>query len=324
MTAATTTTTTATTTGYCTDHPPADVSGEPDFTRALEFFQQVGIIRRRTPTQNAAVFTAYPDIEMYLGVEARLREADDKRRRRRDGRGLTSYLSDLLGWKRRWHAAFMEHKERDEMGESGASTVFHSSIKIGRLVDEQLEQLSQCKPVADVHPYAKWFIQYLYTRSWVMCGAQVPLWDDSDTAGVSTRADAIVYDLAQRRFLLLELKTGYDNDYTRLLHEREPGDRFDDSYYWCHQHQLGWMLHKLLPRLISADSNTPPTGVVLRISDAVGVRQPHPMHADVLAYYCNAHAEEMRANYLLERGNSTNPFSAFTFTGGSGDDTRAE
>ncbi len=310
-----------TTTGFRTDHD-IGATEEPNFEQALEFFQVMALVKRRHRADNTIMFAYYPDIEKYLRVEHELRDEDAKRRKRRDGRGLTAYLSDLLGWRRRWQATFFEEKEQEEMGSSSArphfspnntaGKVFYSSLKTGRLVDEQIERLSRGETVAraEIHAYTKWFIQYLYQRQWVMCGAQVPLWSVDEITPVSTRADALVYDLVNECFCLIELKTGYDNDYEALLHLREPGDQFDDSYYWCHQHQLGWMMHKIERRLVSV-KNVAPTGIVLRISECVGVRAPHLMDADVALYYHETHERHLRDVYLVASGNSMDPFAMY-------------
>ena len=332
-------------TGYRTDHHlSADEYGvgEPDFERALEFFQQMSLIRqRKSPAGNAHVYAKYPDVRLYLTAEATWKAQDVKRSRSRHWRGLTAYLSDLLGWKRRWQAVFIEEKEQCEMagggGGSVASTSRHSgadvdkkrysSMETGRRVDRELQSLSARTSLMrrdELHPYTVWFIQYCYQRQWLMCGAQVPLWSDDVMTPVRTQADAIVYDLAHRRFILIELKTGYDNDYEQLLHVREPGDQFDDSYYWCHQHQLGWMLHKLRHVLVSSGGGggggggggdgdggdeRAPTGVVLRISDCVGVRAPHWIEPTIERYYSETHERHSRDTYLVHSGNSMDPYA---------------
>lgn len=313
---------TPTTTGYCTDHLSDEEYGvgEPEFERALEFFRQMSLIRQRRPLPgNEHIYSHYPDVQLYLLAESKWHEEDAKRSRGRLWRGLTSYLSDLLGWKRRWQAVFLEEKEQSEMGAVVARRAdngkpYFSSIETGRRVDDELHTLctrerNQAPPSADIHPYSKWFIQYCYQRAWLMCGAQVPLWSDDVMTPVRTQADAIVYDLVHRRFILIELKTGYDNDYETLLHVREPGDQFDDSYYWCHQHQLGWMVHKVAKTLVSA-AGVEPTGVVLRVSECVGVRRPHEVEASIVRYYSETHERQSRDRYLVQSSNSMDPFAS--------------
>ena len=182
----------------------------------------------------------------------------------------------------------------------GKRRLAYSSLDIGRRVDAEIVALANDEHMlpVPVHDYTRWFVQYCYHRRWLVCGTQVPLWQNR----TRTQADVICWDLDREVFVLIELKTGYDNDYEQPMRRALVGEPFEDSHYWRHQLQLGWMYHQLQHALCV--NNIAPEAYVLRISAHSGVREPHALHRRVIKYYESEHQRSLGRHYLTTTGNS--------------------
>lgn len=225
---------------------------EPDYDDALLFYRD----RQLVP----------PQFDVWLTAQ---RKQDEKNYLAHGHtRGLLHHIRTVQGW----HNDADDDENGLRLLESGRS---HSSCEIGSTVDREL-QLLMTEDVV-VHRYTRWLVIYFCQRQWVPCAFQTPIWAD----GVRTYADIIVYDTRRARFLLIELKTGYDNNYDTVLRERSAYDYFTKTLRtMCHL-QLGWMYFEL----DRAAHPWPLDACVLRVSSARGVRRPEPLMDAVLAYY---------------------------------------
>lgn len=290
----------------------------PFIDRALLFFQLSWYIRRQSQSELAEFKVQYPELQRYFELEAELKRTHAiKARKNKYPRGLLSYLSDLLGWSLYNH--FIQTTETNEMSniprpvnESHRNTARKantSSAETGRLVDLEAQLLSARKPLdtPTMHIYTRWLIQYLYQRGWLLCGTQVPLWDDTGMHQIATRADLICYDIEQNRYVLIELKTGYDHAYDTEFRPRLDDELRADCYMVRHQYQLGWMHHKLANRLQTAGGKL--YSIVLRINQTNGVNAPHELDPDIEHYYANEHQKQSHKQVLGDSGNSIDPYA---------------
>lgn len=176
------------------------------------------------------------------------------------GSGLMVHLRDAYCW----HTGAPTAEHRATLGKPGSCT------NLGQLVDAQITALILGAEVADLHRYTVRLLEFCERMQWLPIASQVPLWHKSLTT--YTFVDMLVYDVANRCLVLIELKTGYDHGYdVPLAGAAFEGDLFVDSHRTRHQQQLCWMLTVLRAEL---PNDVPLLGCVVRVSDEVGVREP--------------------------------------------------
>jgi len=282
-------------------------ANEPNYERALVFFRQLSVVRQMTASQQSQLNQQFPALYFFERVKYRLLAANKQRSRDKTSRGLLDHLADLLIWNRM--ARFTDYKDTACMDRIPIIRNT-SSVEIGRRVDTQIAWISSGLPFEEqsLHHYTRWFIQYIYQRSWLICGTQLPLWSVDRVRSVHTSCDVICYDLVYHRFVLVELKTGYDRDYENELRPPLPGDIKPDSFYWRHQFQLGWMHYQLAEQLKFEDA--PLYAIVLRINGTGGVNAPHPLEPFVKDYFANEYERYAHTTYLADSGNSMDPHTA--------------
>jgi hypothetical protein len=167
-----------------------------------------------------------------------------------------------------------------DFGSAGAVGRARSSRSTGCLVDDELSALLADDDETDeyLHRYTKWVATNLTQRGWLPLACQVPLWSEH----VRTWADMIAFDLKRARFVLIELKTGYDHNY-RVVREPFAPERhiLERTHYNEHQMQLGWM-HFVMHE---TGHPQPLDSYVLRVSSKNGVAVPMPLDHDIVAVY---------------------------------------
>jgi hypothetical protein len=226
-----------------------------------------------------------------------------QRQKRWQHRGLKPYLEELFGWTYRDEEAAPPPTAATTLATyiPGAPT----AMEIGMRFDEQLKALSERKPLREKqHILVYWQIQYLYQRRWLCCGVQVPLWSADNSAGsVMTYVDMICYDLVNKQFVLLELKTQHVKDYEKTFtNQRKLHAVFENSHYWHHQCQLGWMYNIIRQRL--RVDGKPLAAYVIRVSARHRVCQPHALRQEIVDYFTIEHERQANARYLIDNGNS--------------------
>lgn len=184
--------------------------------------------------------------------------------------GLLAHLSEAWCWTT--DRSGMCNEFRAALGTPG------SSIDLGRLVDAEVAALILGASLAQPpHAYTRMLLAFLRERNWLPLATQVPLWHRSNT--IYTFVDLLVYDAAQKQLVLVELKTGFDHAYdTPISNAEREMDVFVDSHHMRHQQQLCWMqvvleaeFASLLPK---EQQQQPLRGCIVRVSNAVGVREP--------------------------------------------------
>lgn len=99
-----------------------------------------------------------------------------------------------------------------------------------------------------LHPYTLSILTYMANTNWIPIGAQVPV--GSHTHRIGTAIDVLcVYPHSRSRFVVLEIKCGFDRYYYHHTRTRmnPPFQAFDDSCYFQHQLQLMttvWLLEQ--------------------------------------------------------------------------------
>lgn len=167
-----------------------------------------------------------------------------------------------------------------------------SSRKEGQLVDTQLQSLLiNADSVPNAHRFTAMLLTFMCERNWIPIAAQVPLWHRGNA--IYTFIDMILYDIDAKRIVLLEIKTGFDHNYTEPLAEMHAQtDVFVDTHDMRHQQQLCWMLTILRAEL---PPDTPLVGCVVRVSDADGVREPEWSCAVVEQFFRETYVTRDRA-----------------------------
>lgn len=303
-----------------------------DNTRAFEFFTLMS--RMRNQTNTTEFYTAYPQLRAYVSLDKEMR-ANDVLMQKKCNRwvGLIRHLQTVVGFpslddvsttersenganpnkksKSTWRYAIEPNRTKYE-----SATKSHSTKETGIAIDDQLRDIFLLKPVPkeSIHPYTLWLIYYFYQRAWLPCGFQLPIWskDIKEAAGshdaVCSPVDIIVFDLAQRCFVMLELKTGYDNNYnTKILKE---GKEFfwmqdkPDTFFWRHQHQLGWMYENLHKNLDHITPGKPTNAYILRVSDVNGVRSPMSLSHHIRAFYTDIYNGQLQSKLLVDENSN--------------------
>lgn len=108
-----------------------------------------------------------------------------------------------------------------------SSRLCHStaSCELGKLVERQLGETIGKQPLTPTtgeprHRVTAWLLEYFAERQWTLLDAQVPLNDK--LAGVRTWIDFVAYDHVARKYVLIELKVGFDAGYNaRLVPEHD-------------------------------------------------------------------------------------------------------
>lgn len=240
---------------------------EPNFNDAVHFFQTLH--RREVPAIHRA------PLARFLRWHSKQR-ADDERRIKLHGktRGLIHHIKNVHDW---------HDESKDNLKGWGAAAEERSASSntdIGKLVDRQCHEIFTGRVPERPVSYVVWLVIYMYEQRWLPCAMQVPIWSHDNT--VRTQADIIAYDMVQQRFVLIELKTGYDVNYKFEMRVRGELDFFAKSARnMCHL-QLGWMYANLLR---DPTHPAPLAAYVVRIGAAKGLRRPEPLCTDVLAYY---------------------------------------
>ena len=236
---------------------------EPTYAEALHFFQ--------TLHRGDAVPLEVTEFRAWL------RRALDDDRAKQVTQGRTNGLINHILVTQNWFETDDDVPESDEHA--------RSSIDTGKQVDAELAALHAGVAHDYVDRYTTWLVIYFCQRQWLPLAFQTPIWA-TDGGSVRTSADIIVYDLVRRRFALVELKTGYDNNYDAALRARTDLDYFEKTRRtMCHL-QLGWMYFEL----DRAAHPWPLDAYVLRVSTKHGVRQPEPLQHEVADFYRHLYA----------------------------------
>jgi len=274
------------------DEADVAVDGPIEHSKALRFARTMSrALAKPGGAEARRLFGAHAVLERYGALAVRLREAH--RAKKADGAdgGLIAHVGKLMGWPvsdgdwaaerargRTW-AAVSRQRRRGERA--------RSSARLGVRADDEIKAIIRGERVLarTTHRYTKWFLMYLYQRQWLACDAQVPLWPAGDDTTVCTWADVLCYDLRHRRFVLIELKTGYAFQYhTPLRNVLAARDRLPDSPYNRHQMQLGWM-HAQLARELATIGQAPLDAYVLRVNSLDGVPAPFALDDWARAYF---------------------------------------
>lgn len=240
---------------------------QPSFDDAVEFFQTLH--RRAIPVQHCAT------IARFLRWHNKQR-SDDALKRKLYGttRGLLHHIKSVHDW--------YDTSKDDLKGwlEAANGRSASSDTEIGTRTDRQCHEIFSGRVPDRPESYAAWLVMYMYEQRWMPCAMQVPIWSHDNT--VRTQADIIAYDMVQKRFVLIELKTGYDVNYEFVMRERGELDFFaKTSRNMCHL-QLGWMYANLLR---DRTHPAPLAAYVVRIGGEAGLRRPEPVCATVMDYY---------------------------------------
>ena len=241
------------------------------YAAARAYFQQYW-------SASDAFFAKHPALDAFRKWMRSVDAQDAIKSRDRTASGLLNHLAELQQWP----------VTREEIEEATAQKLHkkgraRSNRENGCRVDDELVKLARGRKLkaSAAYRYTKWVVTYLAQRGWIACGAQVPLWISNNT--VRTWADLIVYDTREKRIILIELKTGYDNYYDRELSRYNPGTMLvRDTARTRHQFQLGWMANRLrqeLPESVRIDA------CVLRVSSDEGVRAPEWLIDEIKVYY---------------------------------------
>lgn len=281
----------------------AAVSGAIEQRKASGFARTMSrVLKNPQGAEAKRLFKKHSVLERYAAFAERLRA--EHYRKKADGTdgGLIAHIGKLMDWPvsdadwarerargRTWAAA--RTRKRGERA--------RSNKELGVRADDEIKATIRGERVlaAKTHRYTKWFLMYLYQRQWLPCDAQLPLWpaaDESDTT-VCTWADVLCYDLVQRRFVLIELKTGYAFRYHGALESAAEATRdgkLPDSSYHRHQMQLGWMYKQLRAELDKAgESATALDAYVLRVNSLEGVPQPFRLDEWARHYFSKTYDE---------------------------------
>jgi len=235
----------------------------------------------RTYLFDATLFNckAYTALHDYKECES---AAMDERKANGTWIGVHKHLDAMLGW-----------DEYEDSEDNAPRTASGWGRQWGSLVHTELSTLAtqiDLRNAAElVQPLTRWLVRYLAHRDWIACGADVPIWS-FDNCSTCTEADLVVLDRAAERLIVIELKTGYEDD---VAYEKRPDARpidpagFPNNARWRHQHQLAWMVHHLRKRL---PANVRVDGCVLRASHARGVLAPEWLDERLLGHYERTYA----------------------------------
>lgn len=117
-----------------------------------------------------------------------------------------------------------------------------SSIELGKQVEQELAATITKTEGSEQHRVTKWVLEYCKDNQWTLLDSQIELIDP--VSNVRTWIDFLAYDEKKRKYVLIELKTGYDRGYrSPLVNERPKLVLIDkpDSYETRHVLQLTWM-----------------------------------------------------------------------------------
>lgn len=286
----------------------------PNIERAVQFAQLVSRFRKKSSADREQGYKVYPDLKKYVAFEEWL--LHENVRKTTTHRGMQRFLLEYLKELQSWTLSTESVESVKQCVTPGTQTqpefikkANTSDKETGTLVDRQIAavaagQLSFDSP--ELHTYTRWLIQYLYQRGWLLCGTQMPVWNDSVISPITTRADMICYDTENRRFVLIELKTGYDYNYEWQRRKQEDGELKPDSYMFRHQYQLGWMHRQLAERLQTKSGKL--YSVVLRINKTHGVNEPLKLDVDIESYFAKEHERLSKKQYIdSNSGNSIDP-----------------
>lgn len=240
---------------------------EPDFAEAVVFFQTLH--RRQIPETHRA------PIARFLRWHNAQRAADAQRVK---VHGKTAGVLHHIKTVHNWHV-----KKGDDLAgwaEAANGRCATSNTETGTRADRECYEIFSGNVPERPMSYVVWLVMYMYEQRWMPCAMQVPVWSHDNT--VRTQADIIAYDMVQCRFILIELKTGYDVNYDFVLRERGELDFFAKTpHNMCHL-QLGWMYANLLR---DRTHPAPLAAYVVRVGAEQGVRRPEPVCATVMDYY---------------------------------------
>lgn len=243
------------------------------FARTMSRIQKGGKERRQ-------LFEEHPVLERYENLAKFLRHQHEQKKRDGADSGLIAHIGKLMDWPVRrdeWgRYLWNQTKQKGERPRSNQD--------LGVRADEEIRKIIRGDRVLarDTHRYTKWFLMYMYERGWLPCDSQLPIWPPGEDTTVSTWADVLCYDINEKRFVLIELKTGYAFRYREALTLVD--GRMDDSPYNRHQMQLGWM-HYQLDRILKDISPNPLQSFVIRVNSADGVPEPFPLDEIVRKYF---------------------------------------
>ena len=162
-----------------------------------------------------------------------------------------------------------------------------SSMQTGSRVDDEITQLSanNAAYASKLHKFTKWLATSFTQRQWMPLACQVPLWfrRSEQAKPVRTWADLIAFDLVNERYVLVEIKTGYAENY-----DLERSDPFDIHSQYCartarneHQMQLG-LMHFAIRQ---TGFQMPLFSVVVCVNNQECVREPMPLNCMTIGFY---------------------------------------
>jgi hypothetical protein len=253
-----------------------------DFSQALRFF------RLMNSAELPREITQHRHLGLFAAWQTKQSDADARMARLHGApRGLLGHIKQTHGWYN--NDAKFDPKTLDE--DEGESK---SNVELGKRVDTELALafVSRASTAAadaafraSLDSYTIKVIMFFATQRWLPCAFQTPLW--SADGQVRTWVDMIVYDLANKYFVLIELKTGYlDHTFHGVLKKASPIEFFDRTpHNMCHL-QLGWMFHVLMH---GAETAKPLPGpfkpALLRVNQA-RLLDPEELFGEIDEYYC--------------------------------------
>jgi len=266
----------------CDDDAETAVRGAIEQRKATHFARTMSrVVKNVDGVEARRLFREHSVLQRYVTLAERLRA--EHYRKKADGAdgGVIAHIGKVMGWPvsdADWAAERARGLSwvtvRRAAVQRGRA---RSSKAIGVRADDEIKATIRGERVlaSKTHRYTKWFLMYLYQRQWLACDAQVPLWPANDDTTVCTWADVLCYDLRARRFVLLELKTGYAFAYRTSLARAAAthGGALPDSAYNRHQMQLGWM-YRQLARELTTIGETPLDAYVVRVNSLDGVPEP--------------------------------------------------
>lgn len=265
------------------------------FAQALRFF------RLMNSTELPQEITQHPHLGHFAAWHNKQRAADARMAKLHGApRGLLGHIKETHGWYND-DAKFDPTTIEEDEGES------KSNVELGKRVDIEmvLAFVSIASTPAEVtafchslHSYTIKLIVFFATNRWLPCAFQTPLW--SADGQVRTWADMIVYDVKNKYFVLIELKTGYlDHTFHGVLKKASPIEFFDRTpHNMCHL-QLGWMLHMLMHGAETAKPLPGPFKPALLRVNSARLLDPEELFDEIDEYYCLAFGISARDDITL-------------------------